>query len=187
MEIHVIYDNRPLPDKMIELKEEFEDQNIVPTKIWEPVDAKSVVESINATHKAIVRYAKEKGLKEVCIIEDDLFFPGHDGWEYFLKNKPEDFDIYIAGTYYLDGPDTWKPPVVKVKAYVGNHLIIVSEKYYDKFLSVPDNSHIDTAQEGLGDFYVCFPMAALQRPGFSSNARIKVNYNTMLRSEWIHK
>ena len=103
-----------------------------------------------------------------------------------MKNKPKEFDVYIAGTYLINRPEDYNSPVIKVDAWVGNHLIIVSERYYDKFLSVPDNEHIDVAQNGLGDFYVCFPFAALQRPGFSSNCKVEVNYNSSLKKEWIY-
>lgn len=119
-------------------------------------------------------------------MEDDVRFPALDGWQYFLKNKPHDFDVYIAGSYLVDNPDSWQPPLIKVNEWVGNHCIIISEKYYDRFLNVSRETHIDTAQRGLGDFYVCFPMAATQRPGFSSNAKQKVNYNALLKPEWVY-
>lgn len=166
---------------------ELKRQGIKDFDIWPCILDKTVVSSISKSFKMIVEDAKEKGLSEVVIAEDDLSFPAQDGWEYFLKNKPDDFDIYIGGTYLLNQPDSWKGPIVKVDSYVGNHLIIIHEKYYDRFLQTPEDLHIDTAQEGKGDFYVCFPFAALQRPGFSSNSMIPVNYNSMLKQEWIYK
>lgn len=184
MEIHVLYDNRPQPDKLPLVLKELEVQALWPQKIWEPVQANTVVESISRSFKQIILYAKEKKLPEVCIVEDDLMFVGP--WDYFLKSKPVYFDIYIGGNYLINDPDKYEPPLVKVNEYVGNQLIVVSEKYYDTFLSVPDNAHIDVAQSGLGDFYVCFPMVALQRPGYSANAQAKVNYNTILKPEWIY-
>jgi len=184
--VNIIFDERRY-EKYQPLVEELWRQQITDFEIFPCILGHNVVKSINLSHKMIVRKAKEEGLKEVCIVEDDVMFPAVDGWKYFLKNKPDNYDIYIGGTYLIDGPDNWKPPLIKVNAYVGNHLIIINERYYDKFLSVPDDKHIDTIQEGLGDFYVCFPFAALQRPGFSSNAMINVNYNSMLRKEWIYQ
>jgi hypothetical protein len=164
--------------------EELQLQQMHPAKIWEPVWAKRVVESINLSHKAIVQYAKDKGLKEVCICEDDLMFTCAGAWEYFNKNKPDQFDIYVGGTYLIDNPESYAPPRIKVDEYVGNHLIVVSERYYDTFLSVPVLAHIDTVHRGLGEFYVCFPMVALQRPGHSSNVGCDVNYNKEIKPEW---
>lgn len=184
--LNVIYDERRF-EKYEPLVAQFEKYGI-DYRIRPCVLIDDVVKSINASHKMIVREAKEKGLKEVYIGEDDLMFTCDDSWNYFLKNKPDNFDIYIGGTYFIDAPENWKPPLIKVKYYVGNHLIVVHEKYYDTFLSVPDNEHIDMAQGGRGDFVVCFPFPALQRPGFSSNSRAEVNYNSMLKRnpEWIY-
>lgn len=186
MEIHLLYDNRPQPDKLPLVMGEFERQALFLHKVWEPIAAKTVVESINLSFKQIIRYAKEKGLPEVCIMEDDIMFTSLGAWDYFLKSKPENFDIYIGGNYLIDDPDSYSPPFIKVNEYVGNQLIVVHEKYYDRFLSVPTLAHVDTIQKGLGDFYVCYPMVALQRPGFSANAGDKVNYNKEIKPEWIY-
>jgi hypothetical protein len=184
--LHIIFDDRKI-EKYDPLITELKRQRITDFEIFPCILRPNVVASINASHKMIVRMAKESGLKEVCIAEDDLMFKSAHGWSYFVRNKPAEFDIYIGGTYLIDKPETWEPPLVKVKDYVGNHLIIVAEKYYDRFLSVSDNDHIDTAQGGLGDFYVCFPFAALQRPGFSSNNMAIVNYNAPLKEEWVYQ
>ena len=50
----------------------------------------------------IVQWAKDNGLKEVCIAEDDLGFTCDDAWRYYLENKPEKFDVYIGGSYVID-------------------------------------------------------------------------------------
>lgn len=185
MEIHILYDSRPQPDKLPPLIEELNAQGLKPTKIWEPIFAKTVVESINLSFKQIIRYAKENKLPEVVICEDDLMFPCKGAWDYFLANKPEGYDVWIGGNYLLHHPETYEPPYVRVREYVGNQLIMVAEKYYDTFLSTPDDQHIDTIQRGLGDFYACWPIVALQRPGFSSNSMQVVNYNSNLKPEWI--
>lgn len=186
MEIHLLYDSRPQPDKLPWVLRALHYQGLEPTKIWEPVPAKTVVESINLSFKAIIQYAKDKGLSEICICEDDLQFTGALAWKYFIDNKPKKFDIYIGGNYLINNPDTYAPPYYKVDEYVGNQLIIVARRYYDRFLSVPTLAHIDTIQKGLGEFYVCFPMVALQRPGYSANVGDKVNYNKEIKPEWVY-
>lgn len=186
MEIHVLYDNRPQPDKLPLVMDELERQALFLHKVWEPIIAKTVVESINLSFKQIIRHAKEKGLPEICIMEDDIMFTDKGSWTYLIANKPKEWDLLIGGNYLLNEPEKYTAPHYKVNEYVGNQLIIVHEKYYDRFLSVPDLAHIDTAQKGLGDFYACWPMVALQRPGFSANAGQKVNYNANLKPEWIY-
>lgn len=167
--------------------DEMHRQGIEQYKFQSPIICNSIVKSINISQKAIVQKAKERGDKECCILEDDIWFPADDGWQYFLKNKPEDYDIYIGGSYLQDNRIEYISPVTKVSEYVGNHCIIIHEKYYDKFLSVDDNLHIDTAQKGLGDFYLCYPMPALQRAGKSANNGFQeVNYNSVLKEEAIY-
>jgi hypothetical protein len=161
-------------------------QGLYPDKVWEPVQAKTVMESINLSFKSIVSHAKVNGWNEVIICEDDLMFPSPTAWDYFISNKPTSFDIYIAGNYLLNRPEEYTRPHYKLNEYVGNQLIIVSSRYYDRFLEVPVLGHIDTIQRGRGEFYACWPMAALQRPGFSSNSMCEVNYNSILKPEWIY-
>lgn len=184
--VNVISDDRT-PGKLDLLIEGLNQQGIVDYKIWEAIiDRKTVTEAINASFKMVVQDAKDRCEKECIIMEDDCYFPAKDGWQYFLKNKPADFDIYISGNYLIHEPEHYKEPLLKVKAYVGNHCIIISEKYYDTFLATPDELHIDTEQSGKGDFYVCYPFAALQRPGFSTNNKAMVNYNAILKQEWVY-
>lgn len=186
MEIHLLYDSRPQPDKLPLVLDELTKQGMRLWQIWEPVQANTPVESINLSFKQIVRSAKERELSEVCIIEDDLMFPCAGAWDYFINNKPDKYDLYIGGNYLRNDPDSYTRPYYKLEEHVGNQLIIIHSRYYDRFLEVPDKAHIDTIQRGRGEFYACWPMAALQRPGFSSNARGKVNYNSDLKPEWIY-
>jgi hypothetical protein len=184
-QINILFDDRRY-ERYHPLMEELERQGIENFRFWPAILKGNVVESINAGFKQIIQWAKDEGLKEVIICEDDVYFPAADGFEYFLKRKPKSFDIYIAGSYLKDNRIIYESPITKVNAYVGNHLIIVHERYYDTFLSVPDNEHVDVAQSDLGEFYLCYPMAALQRKGFSSNNKICCDYNELLNKEDIY-
>lgn len=116
-------------------------------------------------------------------MESDVMFPAADGWEYFLKNKPADFDLYLAATYgefmaaIPCGPNGMMYTYVNRPA--GFHCYIIHERYYDTFLNTPPDLHIDDVQTG-GVYKVCYPFAALQRPGWSANAKGNVNYNNDL-------
>jgi hypothetical protein len=175
--LQVIYDERR-SEKYDALINELFIQNI-DYQLWMPVEAKTVVESINASHKAIVAWAKKHELDMVAIGEDDIWFPAKDGWQYFLKNMPSEFDIYAASTYTDD--------LHNKNILCGFHCYIVHSKFYDKFLSVKDNGHIDTEIHNLGgDFKVCRPFAALQRKGFSANNQMIADYNLLLKPEDIY-
>ena len=182
--VHIIYDDRT-PEDYGRILGELIRQEITEFKFHPATVLKnSVVESINFSHKKIVREAKESGEKEVIIFEQDIFFTSPDSWKYFMDNKPKVFDVYLGGTYLINKPDEWAAPRIKVNEWVGSHCIIISERYYDTFLSVPDNDHIDTVQKGRGEFYVCFPFIGMQRPGHSRNCDAPVNYNHTLNAEW---
>jgi len=181
--LNLILDSRRI-EKYQPLIDELKRQKIVNYELWPCLMYPKVVNSINASHKMIVWDAKEKGLKECYIGEDDLMFPSDHGWQWFLKNKPIIFDIYSAGNYLsFDRPK--EPGAVKVDCIVGFHLYIIQERFYDTFLSTPDDQHIDTAQKG--ELFVCYPMPGLQRAGFSANNMAECNYNAVLNDEDIYK
>lgn len=186
MRVNILFDERRV-ERYEPLMSELRRQHIDDYEIWPCVFHKGpVYESINLSQKMIVQKAKERGDKECVIFEDDIWFPSEDGWVYFLGNKPDSYDIYIGGSYLMDNRIEYKFPRVAVKEYVGNHCIIIHQRYYDTFLSVPQNAHIDQAQNGLGEFYLCYPMAALQRPGFSSNTGDMANYNAILQEKDVY-
>lgn len=181
---------RPYPNTTLE--QELDRQGI-DAKIWQGVhDPDSVVRSIGLSHKQIVQFATLHYLPQICIMEEDVWFPAQDGWWYFQKNIPDNFDLYLGGAYGLNqtalkavangaGP-------IAINNFAGLHCYVINENYYEKFLNLPEDKHIDD-QPGLGRFYVCAPFAALQYPGWSSNARHLVDYNCdkrMLPSECIY-
>lgn len=185
--VNCIHDDRSFY-RLPQVIEEFEKYGIE-YKIWPAcIDKKTILESITESFRRIIQDAKDNGLKEVWIAEDDCFFVSPGAWDYFVNNKPDKFDVYISGSYFVHNEWDYKPPVVKVRQWVGNHLIVVNESYYDKWLDSKPDGHIDTEQEGKGDFYVCFPYAALQRPSRSANHDFQeVNYNVSVPNEYIYK
>lgn len=146
-------------------------------ELWDGIYLPSIKASINAAHKQIVRYAQLAGWDEVCIAEDDLIFSSPNSWEYFLEHKPKDFDLYLS-MVYLGTPDENN----EVKDFTGLTMYIVKSKFYEKFLSVPDDDHLDRLLAGLGKYVVCQPFVAKQSNGFSSNTGKEENYDELLRN-----
>jgi hypothetical protein len=139
-----------------------------------------VVSSINASHKKIIQWAKDNNKEMAIVMEQDCFFPAKDGWEYFINNMPKVFDVYASSTYVDD--------LENKNHLCGFHCYIVHTKFYDTFLSVNDKGHIDTEIDNLkGDYKVCRPFAALQKPGWSFNNKAEVNYNAKLNKEDIYQ
>lgn len=146
-------------------------------ELWEGVhDTTSVVKSINLSHKQIVQDAKENYYPEVVILEDDFKATHSNSLKYYLDNKPKDFDIYLGGIYVGDiQPDN------TVHTFSALHFYTIHERFYDAFLSLPDNEHIDRLLGGLGKYVVCNPMPFIQHNGiFSSNSQKIEDYTTML-------
>ena len=177
--INIILDNRR-QDDYDRLLAEFEIQGISNYRFWDAItDKKTVIECINASHKMIVRDAKDRCLPYVVIMEQDCTFPAMDGWKYFIKNIPEQFDIFSAATYVDDLEDK--------NILCGFHLYIVNSCFYDTFLSVINTGHIDTEVDNLkADFKVCRPFAALQRKGWSFNHSMIVDYNIVVNPKDIY-
>lgn len=186
MTVHILHDNRNISRYEL-LIEELKRQKISEYKIWDAILTSDVISSISLGQKQIVQYAKDNNLDEVCLFEDDVYFPNEKGWEYFLMNKPKEYSIYLGGSYWIDDRSKYIPRLVKVNQYVGHHCIFVHNSYYDTFLSTPIDKHIDTAQSGLGVFYLCYPMAAIQRAGFSANNMGFADYNSALLEQDIYK
>lgn len=157
---------------------ELEIQNITDYEFWPAVYLPSIKASINAAHKQIVRYAQLAGWDGVCIAEDDLHFSSEKSWEYFLEHQPSDFDIYLSMVYLGEIYDD-----NKVRDWTGLTLYIVKSHFYETFLSVPDDEHIDRELSKTGGlFKVCMPFVAKQFNGFSANTGKQENYDLLLRN-----
>lgn len=179
--IHIIIDYRQSIYDYERLLGEFIQQSVIPKyRFWSCViDKDSVVRSINLSHKMIVRWAKENNKPYIFIAEQDLEFSHSTSWEYFLKNKPQEYGLYLSSTYVKD---------LDRDIICGFHLYCVHQNVYDAFLSIPENEHIDTAANDLKcNVVICKPFVALQRAGYSSNNKSEVNYNSVLLPEDIYR
>lgn len=171
---NIIIGNRP--ERLPRLREELTTQGIDNPKYWEGVhDVRSVVSSINLSHKQIVEWARDNYLDKVLIMEDDVKFFGAGAFDYFIATIPEYFDIYLGGIYVGNIDEN-----NEVKVFSGMHCYIVHECFYDTFLNTPTDKHIDRALGGLGKYVVCDPFIAEQYDGFSSNTGKDETYTRLM-------
>ncbi|MFA7290368.1 MAG: hypothetical protein WC055_15950, partial [Melioribacteraceae bacterium] len=105
--------------------------------------------------------AKEAGMKEILIAEDDFKLLGYGSYEYFLNNKPDDYDIYLGGI--MDGT-IGEDNCVK-DFFCGLSMYMVHERFYDKFLNIHKFGNLDRLLVGMGKFVVCNPMVVSQHGG----------------------
>jgi hypothetical protein len=169
-------------DRLPRLFNELQTQGIVRFDFWEGVyDVMSVKRGINLAHKQIVLNAKQRNLEEVLIFEDDIRFCGNGAFDEYLRNKPVQYDIYLGGIY-LGEIDQFN----KVKSFSGLHCYCVHNRFFDKFLSMPDDEHLDRILENKGEYYVSYPFTSIQYNGVSSNTRKEENYDHLLNGRLLY-
>ena len=163
-------------DRMELLQKELTVQNITDFKIWEgTVVPGNVLLSISQSHKKIVKWAMDNDLPEVCIAEDDIKFQASGAWDYFLSQKPKEYDLYLGSTLHGIIDDKGL-----ITDFTSMTLYMVSKRFYRLFLSVRDVDNIDRAlghynfhsmvKDSL-KYYVCDPMVCSQWGGYSDNKK----------------
>lgn len=164
------------------LIKELEEQGVANYEIVGSVhDTTSIKKTINASHRNIIQKAKDEGLGKVVVFEDDIRMLGSGAWRYYLDNEPCDYDIYLGGIYLgkiVDGI---------AKSFTAMHCYCVHERFYDTFLSVDKEKHIDEALSGLGRYCVCDPMIAVQHNGFSDSSQTYCNFDSIINSRKLYK
>jgi hypothetical protein len=146
-------------------------------ELWDGIYLPSVKASINAAHKQIVQYAKIAEWEQVMIAEDDIRFSAPRAWDYYLYNMPKDFDLYLGGVFLGE------PEAGIVKDFTGMTLYTVHQRYYDTFLAVPDDEHIDRALSAAGGlFRVCEPFVCFQYDGHSTNTGKWESYESLIKN-----
>lgn len=180
MTFHIIHDEKRI-DRMELLLNEFKTQNITDYKLFPAIKAPTPIQGISRAHKQIVYYAKENRMSEILIGEDDVHFVAPNAFNYFLENKPQDFDIYNSGIYFGNiAPDN------TTKHFASLHCYIIHERFYDTFLAVDENKNIDKALKDKGRFVVCNPFAAIQHTTFSDNKKKLIDYSRFLNGRKLY-
>jgi hypothetical protein len=138
---------------------------------WNGVEGKNPIHNINKAFKSVIQFYKNQPTDRCFIAEDDLRWTGTGAWKFFLDNMPDSFDIY-TGSYYSGSHDE----NFIVKDFAGMTLVCVHKRYYDTFLSLPADRHIDRAIAASGaKIVVCTKFVAVQAPGYSDQRRREAN------------
>lgn len=164
------------------LMKELKTQGIENYWIWAGVEDKFPHTGISRAFKRIVKYAKDNNLEMVAIAEDDIRFSHRDSWKYFLENVPSYFDLYLSSFY--SGLITFDN---RIEDFRGMTLLIVHSKFYDKFLDANEETNIDHALVGLGEYFVCPMWPCTQHPGFSENLQMEVNHDIRIDQSKLFK
>lgn len=176
MPLHILHLSNRI-DREKSFKKELKEQNISDYKVWEGIiDAHTPCRGISKAHKQIVKFALDNSFPEILIAEDDLKFTSKGAFDFFIKNKPTDFDIYLSGIYSGEiNADN------EVKDFSGLTFYIINQRFFGTFLSMPENENIDRCLSNKGKFIVCNPFTVIQYNGFSDNVKRYCNYDTYLK------
>lgn len=180
---HIIHDSRR-KERLATIIKETTEQGIE-YRLWPAVIEENPWTGIMKAHTQIVRWAKEQGLPEVLIMEDDVRFCGPGSFDYFLKTKPAEFDLYLAGIYH-GSPNREN----RVKKFSALHCYIIRACFYDTFLAAPEDKHLDYYLSDFvknGRYYVCNPFTAIQYNGYSIQKKRVMNYNFLLQGRSLYK
>lgn len=151
-------------------------QRISDYEFWDGVYVPhSIKAGINAAHKQIVRYAQLAGWEQVLIAEDDFEGTHHGSYQYFISTIPKQYDLYLSMIYMGDIDEN-----NCTKDFSGMTLYSVHSRFYERFLNVDPEEHIDRALKGTGKFVVCSPFTFKQRNGFSGNTGKMEVYDSLL-------
>lgn len=117
-------------------------------------------------HKMIIQDAKDNDYPFCCVVEDDISWFGLGGWDYFLDNMPEQADIYFSFVYVGELKDN---RIISV--FSGMSCYIVYKDFYDFFLNLPNDCHIDRELGLTSNIhqYICCPKVPCEQIGGKSN------------------
>lgn len=182
MQLHVIH-LKHRKDRLKSILEELQTQNVGNYVFWEGIqDHEKPSRGIAKAHQQIVAWAYEQGMPEVLIAEDDVHFSAPGALEYFISNKPTEYDLYLGGISYgklnIDN---------SIDDFAGTHLYLIRQQFYKRFLSLTGEKDIDRALARQGRFFVCNPMIALQWNGFSDNKKEYLSNDLYFRNRNLWK
>lgn len=102
-------------------------------------------------HKNVVRKYYDK--PEITIFEDDIVFTHKDSWKKYwewYEELPEDWDIYLGGLYAFKTKVDATENLHKIrKSFTGIHWYTIRKKFYDLFLSCPEQSQTGKASKHI--------------------------------------
>lgn len=157
------------------------DYTIMPG-FYDPVNTK---EAIHKGHRMIVELAKKQGFENCIIAEDDIVFSSPNSYKYFLSCIPDSYDLF-CGLFYAG---ELKDNRVMNGASGIMTLYSIHNRFYDFFLSLNNNTHIDrelglTAFEH--EYYVVSPECVKQRGGYSHNLKRDMYYEPYLEGKTLY-
>jgi hypothetical protein len=186
----IIHDEQRLDRKEMmgsELPKFFGDKNITTQPA---IKDRFAAVAITRVHQACIAQAKQNKYDNVLVMEDDVrFLDGARSWaDHLLKYVDmieEEWDVLLGGVYTLkidkEAPPGWAK-INKLASFSGLHWYIMSERAYDRFLSLDPSRtvHVDRWMGENLNCWCAWPMFAVQYPGYSDQKERLMNYDHLL-------
>lgn len=141
------------------------------------------------THLELARKCKEDNLKNVLILEDDVYFSNEIlKIDEYMSKVPENWDmIYFGGNHhYGEQPEIINDKVLKLNYTVALHCIAIKDTMFEVIEAVLKrfkkqvDSHIGELQQNF-NAYGFNPNIAFQSEGFSNIQNKIVNYDMFFK------
>ena len=175
-------------DRYDNLMKQLASNNITHYTIWEGYDEpKNVKQAISKGHRHIIGLAREQGLKNCIIAEDDVCFTHPNSYQYFLDQTPDDYDLFF-GLVYSGNVNEENRVMTGMSGIMT--LYNINSRFYDFFLDQPNDQHID---RWFGNFchqykfYVVPKYCVYQLGGYSDNLKRKMWYDVYLDGKELYK
>ena len=131
---------------------------------------------IKLAHQFAIETAKRAGISDSIIIEDDVKLTSNRSTDYFVESakiaKELEYDIIVGGAHhYVKTPNG-------CNKLSGMHFYQILNQSVD-FSDCPKTEHIDNWVSNNYKVWVCEPMIAIQRRGWSEHHKQDVDYTDM--------
>jgi GR25 family glycosyltransferase involved in LPS biosynthesis len=168
----IVGDGQLLPLK------EYDRINLPTSEAWVRGPFAALSNSYNAflSYQDIIKQAKEDGLKNICLFEDDVEFK--DNFDAVFNRGVSLIEMLQLkwNMLYLGANHTWAKTeeiahnLLRVNGSVCWHAIAINAKVFDKILAWEPDRPIDDKAKELhnSSTYALWPNCAIQQPGFSN-------------------
>ena len=189
------------PDRYERFKSEMEKFNIKNVQRFSAVDGNTITETNTAllkgevgillSHLNIIKNAKKEGLKNILIMEDDVFFTDEiKNIDDYLQKVPNDWDfIYFGGNHvYGPKPTPINDKVLKLNYTVALQCVAINHTMFEIIEAILPNmkKQVDGYYAELHDrfnAYGFYPNMAKQIYDFSDIQNKYVNYTNFFIDE----
>ncbi len=164
------------------------------------------VEGCKDSHKQVIQYAKDNNLENILVLEDDILF--NENLLINMKPIiiPKNFEMFYLG-YHINRGHRIADNLLEITSALTTHAYIMNKSVYDLFLNHIDDANWDIPEfKDLNEFeapfftgkikavdmfyakyihhargktYGLYPMAAYQRPEFSTIENANVDYRNL--------